>query len=206
MSTRPIIDAGPALNFLAINKERLLFSVLGQISTPETVEQEVLRYARSGTGTRFARVESVWNKLTPKWIQVMSDDVVPDLDAAVARISGLPLVQRRGSAKDLGELMVIAHAVVAAEAGRQVTVIIDDQDGARTATVEMRRLERLRQQGTQCGSITLVNTGTILQRAAGGEYLPDKGVMRDVYRRLRECDDGLPPIERTPLLSTELWR
>lgn len=36
--TRPIIDAGPGLNFLSLNKERLLFSVLGPLSVPETVE------------------------------------------------------------------------------------------------------------------------------------------------------------------------
>jgi hypothetical protein len=29
MSQRPIIDAGPSLNFLSINKERLLIGVLG---------------------------------------------------------------------------------------------------------------------------------------------------------------------------------
>ncbi|MCY1138414.1 hypothetical protein OWR29_10435 [Actinoplanes sp. Pm04-4] len=31
---RPIIDAGPALNFLSINKERLLISVLGKLGAP----------------------------------------------------------------------------------------------------------------------------------------------------------------------------
>jgi hypothetical protein len=29
MSVRPIIDAGPCLNFLSVNKERLLIAVLG---------------------------------------------------------------------------------------------------------------------------------------------------------------------------------
>ncbi|WP_428962332.1 hypothetical protein [Micromonospora fluostatini] len=29
---RPIIDAGPSLNFLSINKERLLIGVLGPLS------------------------------------------------------------------------------------------------------------------------------------------------------------------------------
>ena len=43
MSHRPIIDAGPSLNFFSINKERLLVAVLGQLSAPETVQAEVLR-------------------------------------------------------------------------------------------------------------------------------------------------------------------
>jgi hypothetical protein len=38
MSIRPIIDAGPGLNFLSTNKERLLIGVLGPFSAPETVD------------------------------------------------------------------------------------------------------------------------------------------------------------------------
>jgi hypothetical protein len=34
MTHRPIIDAGPGLNFLSINKERLLIAMLGQLSAP----------------------------------------------------------------------------------------------------------------------------------------------------------------------------
>jgi hypothetical protein len=41
MIVRPIIDAGPGLNFLSINKERLLIAVLGPLSAPETVQDEV---------------------------------------------------------------------------------------------------------------------------------------------------------------------
>jgi hypothetical protein len=31
MTTRPVIDAGPALNFFSIHQERLLLSVLGRV-------------------------------------------------------------------------------------------------------------------------------------------------------------------------------
>lgn len=48
MSHRPIIDAGPSLNFLSINKERLLVGVLGPLSAPETVQAEVLRKVLGG--------------------------------------------------------------------------------------------------------------------------------------------------------------
>jgi hypothetical protein len=34
---RPIIDAGPSLNFLSINKERLLIGMLGRLSAPAAV-------------------------------------------------------------------------------------------------------------------------------------------------------------------------
>lgn len=46
MNHPPIIDAGPALNFLSINKERLLIGVLGRLSAPEIVQDEVFRKSR----------------------------------------------------------------------------------------------------------------------------------------------------------------
>jgi hypothetical protein len=203
MSDRPIIDAGPVLNFLSINQERLLISVVGPLSAPEIVEQEVLRKAR--VDQRFAPAERVWRKLAPKWMAILSDDVTNPLAAAVQRISGLPMQDRSKLAKDLGETMVIAHAVVFAEAGADVTVIIDDGAGARLATLESRRLARLRNQNLVSGSLTLVNTLMILERAAGGAHLLDRAAMQAIYDRLRNCDDGLPPIENTRLLSSEVW-
>lgn len=97
--------------------------------------------------------------------------------------------------------MVIAHAVVAAEAGATVTVLIDDGAGARIATAEINRLRLLRAGGDAVGSIRLVNTLTVLERAAGGKQIPDRAAMRSIYARPRRHDDGLPPIEATNLLS-----
>lgn len=48
----------------------------------------------------------------------------------IERISGLPIDERKTQSKDLGEIMVIAHAVVAAESGQAVTILIDDGPGA----------------------------------------------------------------------------
>jgi hypothetical protein len=55
MSQRPIIDAGPSLNFLSINKERLLIGVLGQLSAQAdgSVQPAVLR--RSMTSSAAGR-------------------------------------------------------------------------------------------------------------------------------------------------------
>jgi len=203
MSRRPIIDAGPGLNFLSINKERLLIGTLGALSAPETVQEEVFRKSRQDE--RFRNAEAVWRKLTPRWMHVLPDDQTPELAAVVQRISGLPMIERLGRSKDLGETMVIAHAVVAAEAGETVTVLIDDGQGARIASLEINRLRRLRARGAPVGSIRLVNTLTVLERAAGGKHIPDKARMRTVYQQLRGLDDGLPPIERTQLLSTTRW-
>lgn len=203
MSQRPIIDAGPGLNFLSINKERLLIDILGRLSAPETVQAEVLRKSRQDE--RFHAAAVVWRKLTPNWIQILSDDHTPELAAVVHRITRQPMEERRKQSKDLGEIMVIAHAVVAAEAGETVTVLIDDGSGAHIATSEISRLQRLHSQGRGVGSIRLANTLTVLHRAAGGKHIPDKATMRDIYKRLRSLDDGLPPIETTNLLASRLW-
>jgi hypothetical protein len=203
MSHRPIIDAGPGLNFLSIHKERLLISVLGRLSAPEIVQEEVLRKSRQDQ--RFREAEKVWRRLTPGWMLILSDDQTPELAAVVHRISGLPFQERQQRPKDLGETMVIAHAVVAAEAGDDVTVLIDDGSGARIATSEINRLRRLQASGRAVGTVRLVSTLTVLERAAGEQHLPDKATMRDTYTRLRRLDDGLPPIESTDLLSPRLW-
>jgi hypothetical protein len=63
MSVRPIIDAGPGLNFLSINKERLLIAILGPFSAPETVQGEVLRKPWA-TLSQGGSACSVW---APNW-------------------------------------------------------------------------------------------------------------------------------------------
>ncbi|AYY13752.1 hypothetical protein EF847_14685 [Actinobacteria bacterium YIM 96077] len=204
MSHRPIIDAGPGLNFFSINLERLLIDTLGPLSAPETVKNELLR--KSQQDGRFRAAEMVWRKLSERWMQILSDDVTPELEAVVRRISQLPMQERLKRPRDLGETMVIAHAVVAAEAGKEVIVLIDDGPGARIATSEINRLQRLRTLGKTIGTVTLTSTLTVLAKAAGRKYIPDRATMRGTYRRLRELDDGLPPIQTTNLLSPELWK
>ena len=203
MSVKPIIDAGPGLNFLSIHKERLLIAILGPFSAPESVQGEVLR--KSQQDERFRAAATVWRKLATRWIEILPDDATPELATVVQRVSGLPMDERRRQPKDLGETMVIAHAVVAAESGHSVTILIDDGPGATIATSEIGRLRRLGAGGHPVGSITLANTLTVLRRAAGTEHLPDRAAMRDTYRRLRGLDDGLPPIENTDLLAPKFW-
>ena len=203
MTDRPILDAGPALNFFSIHQDRLLIATVGALSAPEAVEIEVLR--KSGQDRRFAAAAPVWARLKPKWMEILSDDVTPEIEAVVTRISNLPMAQRLRESRDLGETMVIAHAVVEAESGVDMTVLIDDGPGARLATAEIRRLGRRRDAGHPVGSISLINTPIVLARAAGGKHLPDRAAMRRIYGQLRQLDDGLLPIERTDLLSASTW-
>ncbi len=95
MSHRPIIDAGPGLNFLSIHKKRLLIGVLGRLSAPDTVQAEVLRKARQDP--RFAPAAQLWRKLTPNWIEVLSDDQTPELAAVVHRLTRQSMRERMRS-------------------------------------------------------------------------------------------------------------
>ncbi|MBB0990691.1 MULTISPECIES: hypothetical protein [Dietzia] len=202
MTPRPIMDAGPGLNFFASHSERLLFGTLGSLCVPETVAREMRQKA---THPRFEAAGRVMSKLTPKYLEVLSDDETDQLVRAVTRISGTPFAQRIRRSRDLGETMVIAHAAVAAESGSDVLVLIDDRDGRERASRESDRLRRLRHSGQSVGSINLISTLTVLERAAGGQFLPDKRALRDLYAKLRPLDDGLPPLNSTRLLALPCW-
>ena len=48
MSVRPIIDAGPGLNFLSANKERLLIAVLAWVGATSAWIHQVLQRREDG--------------------------------------------------------------------------------------------------------------------------------------------------------------
>lgn len=204
MDSRPIMDAGPGLNFFSINKERLLFHVLGPLCVPQIVEDEILRKAQREP--RFAAAQTVWSKLPSRLMEILSDDATDELATAVTRITGAPFRQRMEVGQDLGETMVIAHAVVAAEAGADVIILIDERRGTQIAAREQERLKRLQAAEKPVGNIRLVNTITVLKTAVNRGHVSRKSDMRSIYDRLRGLDDGLPPISGTGLLSSELWR
>lgn len=203
MSHRPIMDAGPGLNFFSLNKERLLFATLGPLAVPEIVEQEIVR--KAGQDQRFEAAGRVLGKIPSRLLEILSDEVTPELAAAVQRLAGVPIETRMRSSKDLGEIMVVAHAVVAAERGHRVIVLVDDGGGRKMAMREAARLQRMRESQSDVGSIWLINTGDVLKKAAGGEHLPDRNSMRDLYGKLRTLDDGLTPLERTGLMDLPCW-
>lgn len=204
MNSRPIMDAGPGLNFFSVNKERLLFKVLGPLCIPTSVEEEILRKAR--TDRRFSAAGTVLKKLPDKYLKILPDTATDELVQVVERISGTTFHQRLDMSRDLGETMVIAHAVVAAEAGADITVLIDERGGRKIAGAEQKRLVRLKGQGQNVGNLSLVNTETVLKAAVTRKHIADKAELQDLYRRLRELDDGLVPIGDTDLLAANLWQ
>lgn len=204
MTNPVIVDAGPALNFFSIKKERVLLDAIGSIAAPEIVADEIRRKARQDA--RFRAAIEVWAKLAQtSWLDVLSDAVTPELAETVQRITSTPMAERLRQSKDLGEVMVLAHAAVRADSGQDVVVLVDDAGGTRLAAIEAARLQRLRAQGRCVGTLGLLNTQLVLERGAGRKYLPDRNAMRRIYAQLRECDDGLVEIKQTDLLSKRVW-
>ena len=205
MNRPVIIDAGPALNFLATHNERILLAVTGgHVAAPETVAEEVRTKAR--TDPRFAAASRKWARLeASRRLQVLSDAAAP-LRPAADLILRAPLAQRMNSARDLGETMVVLHAATMAAGGQNVIVLIDEWRGAQMATAAARTIPTLARPGTRHGTLTVSNSTQVLARAAGSEHLPNKAAMRQVYEALRTCDDGLVDISQTPLLSNTVWK
>lgn len=204
MKTRPIMDAGPGINFFSIHRERLLFATLGPLSIPEAVHTEIRR--KSSGEERFAAAEGVMSKIPDRLLEILFDDANDELTAAVERIGHLPFTERISTSKDLGETMVIAHAAVTAEAGADVIVLVDDGGGRRLAAAEAQRLERQRLAGRHVGSIGVIGTLTVLERAAGQEHLPTRAEMRRLYELFRGLDDGIPPLSTTGLMDLPCWK
>lgn len=185
-----LLDAGPTLNFVAVSEQGLLLNLATahglRLAAPEKVREEIERKAGQGrfvsTGAR-----STWRKLVTAGRVTILDDTLDDAAfiEAVARVSGQPAATRIRSNKNLGELLVIAHASVCAQRGDDVFVLIDDGDGRQRALRERTWLE----QSGAVGALTLWSTGQVLRQAA-----PDR--WRAVYGRMRQFDDGLPPLPR----------
>lgn len=202
--TRPIIDAGPGLNFFALNQERALFDAIGAVSVPETVHDEIL--GKAARDQRFSRAASVVKKLPERLFEILSDDATAELVAAVERMTHMAYADRLSTPNDLGETMVIAHAVVVASAGADIRVLIDDGRGQQMAGREAARLDRMRNRGESVGRITLMDTVSVLRLAAGRTYIPDRNAMRKLYQRMRDVDDGLPPLDDTGLMNLGCWK
>lgn len=198
------MDAGPGLNFFSVNKERLLIATIGPIAIPEVVHTEIRR--KADQDRRFAAAGRVLQKLPEKYLEILEDATTPELAAVVQRISRLPLEVRRRTGKDLGEMMVVAHAVVEAETGQDVVVLIDDGGGRKMAQLEAARLNRLKRGGRQVGSIALMDTLAVLRKAAGTSHIPDRNSMRELYSRLRQLDDGLVPLPESGLQDLPCWK
>ena len=193
-----LLDAGPALNFLAVSQQGSLLKVAqaarAQLSTPERVDIEVRRKATVGQFSKTA-ASATWAKLKSAGrLQVLSDELVDvAFMAAVTRVSGQPATERVRDKKSLGEIMVLAHASCLAQQGATVFVLIDESDGRRRAEREALWLGGQRHVD---GSLVLWGTGQVLRYAGQRGWLAGNMTWKQVYNQMRPFDDGLPPLPR----------
>lgn len=193
-----ILDAGPCITFCAAAKQALLVEVLqrgsNRLHVPDVVDDEV---GKRGSNRRDFPASTVnnWRLLTEHaYIGVLDSSVTTeDADAlsnAVKKLTGTPLAQRLTESKDLGEIMVIAHAMVRKDRGEDVYVVIDEHRGQKLASKF---------------GIKVIDTAWILSSAVKRGLIADRGEMRKTYDTLRLYDAGLVRIDQTALLKKALW-
>ncbi|GGV38134.1 MULTISPECIES: hypothetical protein [Paenarthrobacter] len=193
-----ILDAGPCITFCAAAKHALLLEVLrrgsNQLHVPDVVDGEI---TNRGSNRRDFPPATV-----PNWHWLVSHDHIGILDShvseedlnalseAVVKLTGMPLAQRLMEGRDLGEVLVIAHAMVRKDRGEDVYVVIDEYRGQQLASKF---------------GLKIIDTPWILSSAVRRGLIADRGEMRKVYNALRQFDAGLIHIDQTHLLGKPLW-
>ncbi|MGY1825794.1 MULTISPECIES: hypothetical protein [unclassified Blastococcus] len=189
-----LLDAGPTLNFLAVGQQNVLLQTAEhgglQLTVPERVDAEV---AGKGSSARFRRtgVVRTWAALrSSERVVVLSDDLTTEpFSTAISRVSGMPAEKRITDTSSLGEILVLAHASVLAQAGTDVFVLIDERDGRRRADRERRWLSA---KGAP-GQLHLWSTKQVLKNADPSWFVGGHSWAK-VYSQMRPFDDGLLPL------------
>ena len=197
-----ILDTGPCLNFLSVGQGNLMHETLkikyGQLYVPREVATEIAD--KSADSQKFAKASKIFGAFVrDSMIDVLESDAENDFELvqAIREVSPLPpaelLIRRR---KDLGEIMVVAHAIKLRDHGYNVRLVIDDRGGQ--ALAERHGFE-------------VVSTVRILATAAS-LGLVDYSDMKMIYERLRPSDgsepmdDGLPHWDSTDLSNKRLYK
>ncbi|MFZ2501946.1 MAG: hypothetical protein WAW88_04700 [Nocardioides sp.] len=200
-----IIDAGPALNFLATKNQRILIAAIGgqRFAAPQAVRDEVFR--KGDEDPRFAPAVREWKKIEARFIHLLPATRTPERDKIARILTRNPLPQVPSLAKDLGETYVVVHATEMAMSGAHVFVIIDDRGGKILTARAQQFLGAQRRLGA-VGTIRLIDTETILRSQINTPRIPNKPFMRRIYGQLQTVTSGLEHISTTDLLTHDLWK
>ena len=188
-----VVDAVCCVYFCAAGKSSLLSSVLVglgmEILVPAEVEREVLR-------KRLGQVQAHWPRMRASARVKILDPLDPTdgrsaVLLTVARIRETSAQLALSRSRDLGEAVVIGHAKVLADAGHEVCVVIDDQDGQTLATME--------------GLAVLAVEDLLLAAVQLGLLAPER--LRRTYEDLIPFGSGLPTWDASPLKQQfKEWR
>lgn len=200
-----IIDAGPALNFLATNNQRILIAGIGTqpFHAPEAVRDEVMYKAAERPD--LAAAAPAWRKIEANWIVLIPAARTSTLDRLATILTQRPLPKVPSRAKDSGETYVVIHAVERAVNGDKVIVIIDDGGGQELLRGAQQYLNAQRRNVPNIGTVTLMTTEDILLTQVNTKHIPDKQKMRRIYNQLRAVNAGLVHVDATTLLTTTRW-
>lgn len=202
---RPLlIDAGPAINFLATHNERVLVAAIGGgFHAPESVRDEVMR--KASQEERFAPAAVRWERMQTNFITIVAGDRNPLRDSIAKTLTNHPLPKLPSKAKDLGELFVVVHAVEMAYRGEDVHALIDDRGGQQMLAVGQRMVDLQRLKDPSVGALSLMTTESVLESRIATKEIPDKEAMRRIYGQLQSVCDGLPTISGSGLLTHPAW-
>lgn len=183
VSLEPVIlDAGPSLNFLGAKAHDLLVETMAlrgrRLLLPETVVTEVSNKSNSSGDARFRGCDKRLGALVARGSAEVLADSIHDLALVVQveNLTGLKAAVRLKQPPNLGEVMVIAHALCLRDSGHDVAVLIDDGDG--------RKLAKGR-------GLRLLSTHGVLVAAAQYGIVPKLGEMKTLYQSMSKLDDGL---------------
>jgi predicted nucleic acid-binding protein len=184
-----IFDAGPAVGFSAANQLPLLIEVFERVrftrTVPFVVDREVRRQDK-----KYSGVAKRWNAaVVSHRIEVLEEVAVGRGDQRVAlevaRMRDMDLADALRNQRDLGEVLTVAHAVVARNDGLTVAVSIDDSYGARLADI---------------ARIQNIDSVKILELAIKLEIIPSKKDLQKIYTALQKYS-SLPNLNGTGLLK-----
>lgn len=197
--SRVVVDAGPCLNFLSLVEGDLLHEVLSgdgsALLAPEEVAEEIRRKSLQ-TPALFGPALRVFDGMrrVGKFRVLESDYDDDDLFAAIESVTDRPIEQlRQYAARDLGEIMAVAHAVVLRDAGHDVALLLEDGGGRLLAA--------------DAGFTRPISSMRVLATAARTGRR-DMAQMRKLYDRMRPLDGRFRdrPWEQTPLSDPRLYR
>jgi hypothetical protein len=136
-----VLDAVCCVQFCAARRHRLLLTLLVELGWEIYIPGEVDAEVR-GKKRQYADLAESWQRFTVS-DRVHVLDVIelsrPDQAAVrdtVARLRGTTAALALGMRNHLGEHIVVGHATVLRDAGRDVTVLIDDGDAQQLAEDE----------------------------------------------------------------------
>lgn len=186
-----LLDTGPCLNFFGSGQGALLLAVMERISAeiviPIEIEDEVEDRApeiQTYSGAHKQLQRAIAQGRVRVSAPMPGED--PLLERWVSRFIGVGVTTRR--AKDLGERMVLAHALAARDRGAKVVVVIDEGEGRRTASKHQ---------------LMCIGTIDILRKAGLMGLVENWAEMRAIYVRMQANDQSLMSVDN-PVVQERL--